>query len=64
MMNPQVRYGEDLMSRISYGMMHPDGAERLHKAIVELRTSLSNKPRDRLPSHRKTSSIWFWWATA
>ena len=35
MMNPQVRYGEDLMSRVSYGMMHPDGAERLHEAIVE-----------------------------
>jgi uncharacterized 2Fe-2S/4Fe-4S cluster protein (DUF4445 family) len=35
MMNPQVRYGEDLMSRVSYGMMHPDGAERLHEAIIE-----------------------------
>src|SRR6185436_18029557 len=35
MMNPQVRHGEDLMSRVSYGMMHPDGAERLHQAIVE-----------------------------
>ncbi|MCI0625094.1 MAG: ASKHA domain-containing protein [Acidobacteria bacterium] len=40
MMNPQVRYGEDLMSRISYGMMHPDGAERLHQAIVEALNTL------------------------
>jgi uncharacterized 2Fe-2S/4Fe-4S cluster protein (DUF4445 family) len=34
MMNPQVRYGEDLMSRVSYGMMRPDGVGRLHQAIV------------------------------
>ena len=26
-MNPQIRYGEDLMSRVSYVMMHPEGAE-------------------------------------
>jgi uncharacterized 2Fe-2S/4Fe-4S cluster protein (DUF4445 family) len=29
-MNPQIRFGEDLMSRVSYVMMNPDGgAERL-----------------------------------
>src|SRR5574341_719139 len=34
MMNPQVRYGEDLMSRISYGMMESQGVNRLHRAII------------------------------
>lgn len=28
-MNPQIRLGEDLMSRVSYVMMHPGGAEEL-----------------------------------
>ena len=26
-MNPQIRFGEDLMSRVSYSMMHPEGAQ-------------------------------------
>ncbi len=34
MMNPQVRYGEDLMSRISYGMMESQGVNRMHRAII------------------------------
>src|SRR5207244_3754363 len=33
-MNPQVRYGEDLMSRVSYAMLRSDGAARLHRAII------------------------------
>ena len=43
MVNPQVRYGEDLMSRVSYGMMHPGGAERLHQAIVDALNQLVNQ---------------------
>ena len=36
MMNPQVTYGEDLMSRVSYAMMHPQtGLEKMHKAIID-----------------------------
>ncbi|MDP7415894.1 MAG: ASKHA domain-containing protein [Dehalococcoidales bacterium] len=35
MMNPQVIYGEDVMSRISYTMSHKDGLERLNKAILD-----------------------------
>ena len=27
-MNPQIRFGEDLMSRVSYAMMNPGGAAR------------------------------------
>ena len=29
MMNPQIRFGEDLMSRVSYVMMHPEGAAEM-----------------------------------
>jgi len=32
-MNPQIRYGEDLMSRVSYAMMHPEGAEEMTAAV-------------------------------
>ncbi|QIE41916.1 DUF4445 domain-containing protein [Rhodobacteraceae bacterium SC52] len=32
-MNPQIRFGEDLMSRVSYGMMNPGGAEEMTKAV-------------------------------
>ena len=28
-MNPQIRFGEDLMSRVSYVQMKPEGAEEL-----------------------------------
>jgi uncharacterized 2Fe-2S/4Fe-4S cluster protein (DUF4445 family) len=36
MMNPQVTYGEDVMSRITYVMTHPeDGLEKLHRAIID-----------------------------
>ena len=33
-MNPQVRFGEDLMSRVSYGMMNEQGVARMHRAII------------------------------
>lgn len=33
-MNPQVRYGEDLMSRVSYAMMEPQGTERMRRSVV------------------------------
>lgn len=35
MMNPQVRYGEDVLSRITYAMMQEDGLDKMHRAIVE-----------------------------
>lgn len=35
MMNPQVRYGEDVLSRITYAMMNSDGREKLQDAIIE-----------------------------
>jgi uncharacterized 2Fe-2S/4Fe-4S cluster protein (DUF4445 family) len=31
--NPQIRFGEDLMSRVSYVMMNPDGREAMTRAV-------------------------------
>jgi uncharacterized 2Fe-2S/4Fe-4S cluster protein (DUF4445 family) len=33
-MNPQVTYGEDLMSRVSYAMMHADGLGKMQAAVI------------------------------
>jgi uncharacterized 2Fe-2S/4Fe-4S cluster protein (DUF4445 family) len=33
MMNPQIRFGEDLMSRVSYVMMNPGGDVEMTKAV-------------------------------
>ncbi len=32
-MNPQIRFGEDLMSRVSYVMMHPGSEKELTRAV-------------------------------
>ena len=42
-MNPQVRFGEDLMSRVSYAMREPQGTERLHRAIVRSLNELADQ---------------------
>ena len=34
-MNPQVAYGEDLMSRVSYAMTNDSGLRKMHKAIID-----------------------------
>lgn len=39
LMNPQIRFGEDLMSRVSYSMMNPGGAAQMTDAV---RTALSD----------------------
>ena len=40
-MNPQVKFGEDLMSRISYAMTHADGLAKMHQAIIETLNQLA-----------------------
>ena len=35
MMNPQVKYGEDVVSRISFHMENPDGLERMSADLVD-----------------------------
>ncbi|MGI8657418.1 MAG: ASKHA domain-containing protein [Candidatus Limnocylindria bacterium] len=46
-MNPQIRFGEDLMSRVSYAMMHPEGAAEMtaavRKALNRLLAGLATK---------------------
>ncbi len=34
LMNPQMAYGEDLMSRVSYAMTHANGLDTMHAAII------------------------------
>ncbi|MDP6180816.1 MAG: ASKHA domain-containing protein, partial [Desulfatiglandales bacterium] len=40
MMNPQCKYGEDVMSRISYHMTHEDGLAKMSDDIIEGLNSL------------------------
>ena len=54
-MNPQIRFGEDLMSRVSYVMMNPGGDKELtaciRAALVDLITDLlrqADSPADEL----------------
>lgn len=41
--NPQIRFGEDLMSRVSYVMMNPDGREAMTTAVREALNGLIDK---------------------
>lgn len=43
LMNPQVTYGEDLMSRISYAMLHADGLDKMHRAIIDALQQLASQ---------------------
>ena len=43
MMNPQCKYGEDVMSRITYHMMNPGGLEKMSGDMVEGLNSLVAK---------------------
>lgn len=40
-MNPQIRFGEDLMSRVSYSMMNPGGAALMTAAVREAINTLA-----------------------
>jgi uncharacterized 2Fe-2S/4Fe-4S cluster protein (DUF4445 family) len=40
-MNPQIRFGEDLMSRVSYSMMNPGGAAQMTAAVREALSALA-----------------------
>ena len=41
-MNPQIRFGEDLMSRVSYAMMNPGGDQEMTDAVRVAITALTN----------------------
>ncbi len=40
-MNPQIRFGEDLMSRVSYSMMNPGGAAQMTVAVRDALCALA-----------------------
>jgi uncharacterized 2Fe-2S/4Fe-4S cluster protein (DUF4445 family) len=42
-MNPQVRFGEDLMSRISYSNSEPQGLSRMNRQIIQTLNELGAK---------------------
>jgi len=42
-MNPQIRFGEDLMSRVSYVMMHPGGDAEMTRVVREALNALSEE---------------------
>ncbi len=39
-MNPQIRFGEDLMSRVSYSMMNPGGAAEMTRVVRDALATL------------------------
>src|SRR5207247_5292506 len=41
LMNPQIRFGEDLMSRVSYVMMNPGGEKEMTHAVREALNTLA-----------------------
>lgn len=41
LMNPQIRFGEDLMSRVSYAMMNPGGDVEMTRVVREAINSLA-----------------------
>jgi uncharacterized 2Fe-2S/4Fe-4S cluster protein (DUF4445 family) len=42
-MNPQIRFGEDLMSRVSYAMMNPGGDKEMTRAVREAINTLAEE---------------------
>lgn len=42
-MNPQVAFGEDLMSRVSYAMVHKDGLAKMQTAVIDTLNQLAHK---------------------
>ncbi|MEM7074730.1 MAG: ASKHA domain-containing protein [Pseudomonadota bacterium] len=43
LMNPQIRFGEDLMSRVSYAMMNPGGDAEMTRAVREALNALATE---------------------
>ncbi len=41
--NPQVTYGDDIMSRITYAVEQPQGQQRLHESVITVINSLAKE---------------------
>ena len=52
-MNPQIRFGEDLMSRVSYGIMNPGGAGEMSTAVISGLQTLIDGAAERAGLQRK-----------
>ena len=46
LMNPQIRFGEDLMSRVSYAMMNPGGDVEMTRAVRQALNDLAKSIAD------------------
>ncbi len=55
MMNPQVKYGEDVVSRISFHMENPDGLKRMSTDLVDGLNNLVMQASKRDYTHSATS---------
>ncbi|MBW1887125.1 MAG: DUF4445 domain-containing protein, partial [Deltaproteobacteria bacterium] len=54
LMNPQCKYGEDVMSRITYHMMNPDGLKNMSRDIVKgLNTIIQEAVKSTRPPKKK-----------
>jgi uncharacterized 2Fe-2S/4Fe-4S cluster protein (DUF4445 family) len=51
LMNPQIRFGEDLMSRVSYSMMHPGGAQQMTAVVREALNRLAAEVAGQADAH-------------
>ena len=57
-MNPQVRFGEDLMSRISYINSEPQGLSRMNRLIIHTLNDLAEKASKQASiSHREITDV-------
>jgi uncharacterized 2Fe-2S/4Fe-4S cluster protein (DUF4445 family) len=52
-MNPQIRFGEDLMSRVSHAMLHPDGTVAMRDAVREALDELAGELAERAGAPRE-----------
>ena len=52
-MNPQIRFGEDLMSRVSYVMMNPGGERQLTEAVRIALDGLIGELVDQVETYRE-----------
>ena len=55
-MNPQIRFGEDLMSRVSYVMMNDGGDIAMTEVVRDAFNQLAKRAANRLVSRSKIFS--------
>ena len=56
-MNPQIVFGEDVMSRIQYTISEPEGLEKLHKAVINTLNQLLKRAAKTANQHALRGSV-------